>query len=672
MTSLHVSVEGNDRSSIIIAGGSVNTSGKPPLPSIDIPRSDIEAVRKAWVPLTPSGDNIPTATEAAELLDGIGPGIAVVSGPPGFGKRAIGIRALSKTSRILERRGRQALLLKEIRPDWETPETPDTSLLPDEPGTGYLLDVAAEIGAWKDQRRVANELISHGEALRRIGSYLVVISDEAGWPEEVSGTLAKVVVRVKGRPSPHLVARAHLERVHCMPERGQWLKWPTNDSEMVGEAAHLLSDRSSPADATRLAGILASVDYTPAGLASAIEQFQQWTAEVDSVFKRTLESPDDRALLIAAIFLSGEDPLAIQSAARKLLNEAPVRDVRTILSGPDLTARLEGVGVEVAGRRANVDHKPGYARAVLLHLWRQRADIHGPLLEWVDTITGPRQPGVIRLEYISDLLVQLAVAESDIRVIDQIRNWIDNGNDSVEHQQLIADVLTTAAEADIFGPAVRARLLTWAQDDSEAVARVVALVCQGAFADRYPRQAMVRLRHILSRRERDSAVRIAEEALHMLALREMHLPRVWESVTKWTKEGNGLAGHRAFLSLVDPYPDPSVVQLLLEAAGKGQQVRDALVDSWSAALADPRVDTECRQLLIAWARVRSEGLVAKHTVTDILQEVVRRHLYSSPISALVFGEPEIRYDHAVIELRKDLRLPSSENNPHIGEDAVES
>ncbi|MET9080825.1 hypothetical protein ABZX77_02840 [Streptomyces sp. NPDC004237] len=77
------------------------------------------------------------------------------------------------------------------------------------------------------------------------------------------------------------------------------------------------------------------------------------------------------------------------------------------------------------------------------------------------------------------------------------------------------------------------------------------------------------------------------------------------------------------------------------------------------ALADDRVDAECRELLTAWARFRQTTEVSRALVTEILNEIVVQHLYSTPISALIFGEPGVANDEAVIDLRKDLRLPAA-------------
>ncbi|MFJ5179309.1 hypothetical protein ACIP68_36360 [Streptomyces griseoviridis] len=646
-----VQVGGNQNSKIIVAAGSITMTDKPRLPVVHIPQDDLDAVRRAWVELDVRDEPVRTAEKAVDRLTGEGPRLAVVTGPPGYGKRAAGIKALWEVSQG------QSLKLQEIVPDWERPGSPDIAELPSEPGTGYLLDVAAEISAWQNPGSVAQQLVSYAQELRFSGSFLVVIADEHGWPEALSGAVAGVVVRAVARPSARRVARMHLEYLHRQPGRLPWLTATASDTGLAKEAAQQLTDGSRPADAADLAAKLAATEDSPEGLKRALSAFQEWRNDVRDVFSATEENPDDRALLISALFLNGMDALTVQDGARALLGDSAKADVRTILTGPDLTSRLTAMGAEVTGRTVSLDHKPGYARAVLLHLWQQRADIHPHLLKWLDNVTSRKEVGADRLAAISNLLVELAVAENDIRVVQKVHAWIDNGVDSPEHRALIARFLTVAAQSDTLGAAVRSLLLDSAQDDSEAVTTVVALVCQGEFAQHYPRQALVRLRHILDRPEPDEAVRTAMEALRDIATRDGQLPRVWSTVIKWATEKKHLAGHRAFLSLLDPRVDPYVLQVMLTAAEQKPDIRGALVDGWNAALADPRVEADCRQLLAAWAEVRKADDVPTELMTELLNQIILERLYATPVSALIFGEPGVADGEAVIDLRKELRLP---------------
>ena len=225
---MSVDVHSVASSQIIIAGGDVTMTDKERLPAADIAQVDLEVVSRAWVETSQGGGAVMTASDTVALLTSDGPALAVIAGAAGYGKRTAGIRALWQVSQAERNAEGKPLPLKAISPDWDKAEAPEVGCLPEQPGTGYLLDVAAEISSWEKPAEVAQALLTHAEKLRRIGSCLVVIADEHSWPEEASGTLGRVAVRAKTRPAPHRVAERHLEFVYRKPERLRWLNTATN------------------------------------------------------------------------------------------------------------------------------------------------------------------------------------------------------------------------------------------------------------------------------------------------------------------------------------------------------------------------------------------------------------------------------------------------------------
>ncbi|MFD3739087.1 hypothetical protein [Streptomyces sp. NPDC058629] len=156
----------NDHSSIIIAAGSITMSGKQLLPVVEISEAELDVVRtNAWVSLGFRGQSVATASEAAALLGVGGPGLAVIAGVPGFGKRTAGIRALWEAAQAEKSDEGIVPALTEIHPDWSDTSAPDLSLLPEEPGTGYLLDLTSEIAEWKSPHKIAVGLAGHAHAL---------------------------------------------------------------------------------------------------------------------------------------------------------------------------------------------------------------------------------------------------------------------------------------------------------------------------------------------------------------------------------------------------------------------------------------------------------------------------------------------------------------------------
>lgn len=206
--SVNLAVTGAQNSRIILAAGPISMYGRQPLTVTAISEAELRVVRQAWVSRGPGDEPITTISETMALFAQGGSAVAVIAGPSGFGKRTAAIRTLSQISRARAADGKH-LALKEVRPDWEDPAAPDTSLLPDAPDTGYLLDVAAEMAQWKTPDATATALLKHAENLAGIGSYLVVVADDRSWPENASGSVGRVLgtcegqaVRPRGSTSP--------------------------------------------------------------------------------------------------------------------------------------------------------------------------------------------------------------------------------------------------------------------------------------------------------------------------------------------------------------------------------------------------------------------------------------------------------------------------------------
>ncbi|MEU1287019.1 hypothetical protein [Kitasatospora sp. NPDC005856] len=175
---LRVSVRGNTGSQIIVAGGSVTMTAKPLLPASDVPAADLDAVRLAWVDGVLTGSGQPVVAELVARLTGEGPALAVIDGAAGLGKRSVGLRALWEVAQKARVDGEEPLAIQEVSPDWEDPDSPDATLLPAQPGTVYLLDVTAEMSGWRNRQTVAGQLLAHAQALRDVGSFLVVVTAE--------------------------------------------------------------------------------------------------------------------------------------------------------------------------------------------------------------------------------------------------------------------------------------------------------------------------------------------------------------------------------------------------------------------------------------------------------------------------------------------------------------
>jgi hypothetical protein len=346
--------------------------------------------------------------------------------------------------------------------------------------------------------------------------------------------------------------------------------------------------------------------------------------------------------------------LHVQKAAQQLLGDAPAkeRSVRDILAGPDLTARLKELGVTVEDRHVSFSEKPGLGKAALHHIWEERVDLHDPLLKWIGDLTAPGKLAEPYLDSIAEILTDLAVRHNDLRPIELAQTWARPGA-TEERLSLASRMLEKAATSDVLGSAVRTELRTWAAGDSEHLAMVTALVCQGDFSHAYPGQALVRLRWILQRPARDNAVIAAEIAIRRMAADMDLLPRVWDTVSSWISQDRPQAGNRAFLAIIHPQQDLSAAHALVAAAEKNAAFAAEFAQGLASAVDDRQLQAEARDVLRAWATEIHRGTLPK-TALNLLDRIVDDHLTSSPVSALLYGVSGEADDDGVIAVRQQL------------------
>ncbi|GAB2688276.1 hypothetical protein GCM10010442_01400 [Kitasatospora kifunensis] len=643
----------NNRNAVVVqAGGdaTLHLHQRRLLPTRPIAPSEISSARQAWVKVDPQGQPLTIAVQLHDVIALKGHGLAVIAGDPGSGRSGAAVKAL-----VLFAEGRRRadpksqVRLEQITPDWDPP---DPDLLPADANCGYLLDVSTEISDWKNRADLTSRLISHGRTLAGIGSCLILITDRDSWPT-VGASAEHLVDAV--RPSPFLLCATHLTALHHRSDLAQQLDPAFEPAEGEIRLANLIKEGMHPADAAGLARLLAATDGSPKSLENAIETFEGWTSRIKDVFDSSRDSPEDRALLLSAVVLEGASPATVQKGARRLLGEKAESDVRRILSGLDLGSRLLAIGAETSDNKVSFAHRPGYGAAVLRHVWTQIADVQEPLKEWLKTITASGGEGADRLERIADLLAELAVSEQDLSILPSPLNGTSKEPAPLSRGAVAARMLATVAQEPAFGATVRTELRErWAKSPDSAVAQVAALVCQGPFAVKYPRQALVRLRWILRRPDEDSAVRDALQAVRLMAANPRLLPEVWTTVTGWTAQSDSGAGRRAFLALIDPAPGPGVLRTLVQNAEQDPRVTEELVAGWRHLLSDTTMAAACERLFAAWAQAAFDGNVPSEVLVGILDQVVTGHLRASPVSAFLMGRAGVGYPPAVIAMRGQL------------------
>ncbi|MFI2316684.1 hypothetical protein AMK17_33565 [Streptomyces sp. CB00072] len=659
-------------STLLQAGRDINLQQQEPLPTEPVTKTEIDAVRQAWVAEDTEGKEIPTAPTVLAMLDR-DERVVVIAGPSGTGKTAAGLRALSELRPALPGIGGQRLRLRleHVLPDWDFVEK-DKFLLPAEHGRGYLLDVSGESARWEKPDVTARKFLGHAGTLRRRGSYLVVIVGEHGWPEN-DPDLGRNVVRAVSAPPGDRIARRHIEQLHPQVVRRGWLQESVPDAGERGKEveagdgrgrtsplAGLLRADMQPGDAATLAAELGRISDSGGTITDARDLVLRWRERVSTVFRATQDSADDRALLLAAVMLEGLGPAEVLNGARLLLKDQKTRGIRDILTGRDLATRLDAVQAKSDGQRVTFSHLPGYPAAVLRHFWRQLSDVQPNLLSWVKQLTGPKGLGFGRIPEIADLLAQLAVDEGDLRPLDVAQAWAAAGDAG---QNGAARLLARVARDPALGQEARTRLRSWAGQEPRANATISAVVCQGPFSKEYPRQALTCLRWVLGRPEHDSAVSVAEEALRTMGADTRLLPRVWDTVNRWLTEyeqpddRNHLAARRAFLALLHPTADQPTATLLLANALDHADTADGLVRGWSAALSVPALESQCEKVLTAWAKAVANGALDADAVVEVLNHVIRENWMTGPLSTFIAGRAGTEYtSQSVVDLRERLIL----------------
>ncbi|MGI5423813.1 hypothetical protein [Streptomyces sp. CA-179760] len=108
----------NTYATLLQAGRDINLHQQEPLPTEPVFPAEIDAVRRAWVAEDSGGKEIATAPEVLAML-GQDERVVVIVGPPGAGKTAAGLHALSELRPILPGTGgpRLRLRLEHVLPD---------------------------------------------------------------------------------------------------------------------------------------------------------------------------------------------------------------------------------------------------------------------------------------------------------------------------------------------------------------------------------------------------------------------------------------------------------------------------------------------------------------------------------------------------------------------------
>jgi hypothetical protein len=546
--------------------------------------------------------------------------LIVISGDPHIGKRATALKLLSRQPQNTK----TPPPVRELLPDWERPTT---KVFPSQPGTWYLLD----LGEITEQlpEIFGRELADFTKKQAGRGIRFVVTTTTSAW-QRCALSQATVTVPLEPPPARQVVA-AHLER-QGHPDRISWL-----DDVSVNA---LVTPQMLPHDAVRLAEAIANAAETDdrdmdMALADVVDEFRSWRGHLQSFFGDPHRSAEDRALLIAAAVLDGSEPLAVWQAAMRLLGSNPdAESVENLLLGEDLESRLESITQARIEDSVSLDTaRHRLAEAVLPHVWRQRPPLRDKLMAWIGELTTSGGPASSRLAHVGKLLSAMAAHHPDFDLLGTASKWVAGSSDN---RSVVANLLSSLAADAAFGSIIREKLLTWAYSygqgntTSTHFAEVVAEICSGEFADRYPNQALVRIKWLLNAPKRSTVQDTSAFALCRMASATGHARAVLTSVLAW-KDDAQLAAARGFLALIDPTIEAGAARTLLEQANNEPSVLSDLRHGWHIA-AQQEADDEGQAVISRWFTALTTGSIPEEPTKSLLSG-----LWKNVLSAQRFG-----------------------------------
>lgn len=531
--------------------------------------------------------------------------IVILSGASGTGRNATAktllCRLKRKQSRSIGREDYPALTVRELVPDWTTP---DTEYVPTDPGCGYILDLSRG-GGYRPKTPFAHDLKELARRLRAVGSYLIVITTDEEWTDCALRADELTIQLIT--PSAYSVARKHLLKDHAAPEILTYL-----------DTAPFLKVANSgllPHGAARLAQAMNDSRSNEATLNQVPEQFQGWRNYLSDWFENNT-SVGDRARLLSAALLGMTQDADILDAADTLLEILEsAHEIEGPLSGPDLSQRLKCIDADrVDGKLSLTSRRPGLDSAVLEHVWIERPKFRRIFSRWVIEISS-KTPS--RLSRVADQIVNLAIRHDPEEFLLVINQWGSSGN-KTQQNMAKETLLRTVLDPDI-GRAVREKLNDWAQQSktSSTLRNIVADVCAHALAEEKPDVALTRLRWILAMQHDPS---VAQQALVSIASSPGLAYPTLNRVIRWMDKESPLAGARGFIALMQVKDQP-ILQTLLESVPDISIINE-LRRGWSFIAKREQFREQAVRTMLDWVDEADTGSISTDSVVAVLAPVL--------------------------------------------------
>lgn len=432
-------------------------------------------------------------------------GYGYIVGPPGSGREAAAVAALTKL-----RYAAHYVLV-------ETGELDQFVRMPQRSGQGYIVDLSNLAESFNS---VEKELVRFWQRARRKESVVIVVMR----PEQRGNDPLKSTP-LETSPVPGVrVFASHLEHLTGEPARS-WDDHPGIDEILRG---------ASPAEAERLARIAADIHFhgthgTDEWVSETIRAHGGWGERLDFWFgeNRGGSGVWYRLVLAACALLEGVDAVKVLESADRLaerMGMPPGGAGGFLGEGVDHTLRAVGAERDENGAVSFVRYR--YGDAVLDYYWEQYPRTRTHLFDWAsDLYVELDHPSV---EVLAENWARLVIRQCDVEYASRAFNkW------SREPRTLAAAVAfgSRISLDPSFGQRLRKRLYDIATEPSNPVqAKAVALVCR-RLGKLNTASALVRLRRLA----RTDNTAVQDEILQTLEVLSEDRS-VWSEITREISE----------------------------------------------------------------------------------------------------------------------------------------
>ncbi|WP_030170001.1 hypothetical protein [Spirillospora albida] len=307
-----------------------------------------------------------------------------------------------------------------------------------------------------------------------------------------------------------------------------WPDWP--------QARELLKD-ALPGDARRLADLVADLHLEGGDERDVSRAYRGWAEQLRGWFG-VHSAHRDQTLMVAAATITPADETSVYGAALSLARQLKVEVAGGGLAWCPSTGLSELLDAEREDGRI-VFRRPGFAQAVLRHVWNDYPLARLDLLAWLSSLPADdaialEAPLRIRIASVfADLAAEHGAVE---KVVQTAGRWAGGA----QRADLAYVALARTCLHPLIGGRIRRRLYEWSKERRapQTLKLTVVRVCQ-VLGETHMSIALTRLKHLATHGDEQ----VQDEVFEVVrALSETRSRVVFEAVIAWCHSATTLSG----------------------------------------------------------------------------------------------------------------------------------